>query len=348
MKVINVVGTKGKGTTSNFTSVLLQAYAQRIGFPKIIGLYTKPAVITRREMIRINSVPLSEESFAKYWFEVYDILDSKISNTSAFPRLFQVLPLVAYHAFISEGVEAAIFEANVGGENCATSVFQSIVVGFVAIGLDHVNSLGGTIEEIAWQKGGIMKSGSPAFSTMQEEKIAAILQQRADEKKVELKFVKIDPRVPICHSKLEPDVLKLNLSVAINLAEAFLKRQKQEGKEKEILTSKDIAAALDKFNMLGRFQIVKEGKHEWFLDLAHNVISVPKAVAWFASYATKSLNAPKILIYFQTPTKYRDSWEVLGALVSSLKKDKVVLKKVILATRVEKGKNKMNEIPLMS
>ncbi|KAG5648932.1 Folylpolyglutamate synthetase [Asterophora parasitica] len=70
LNVIHITGTKGKGSTSAFTdSILRQALSG-----KKIGLYTSPHLVAVRERIRINGAPISEELFARYFYEVWDRL----------------------------------------------------------------------------------------------------------------------------------------------------------------------------------------------------------------------------------------------------------------------------------
>lgn len=86
------------------------------------------------------------------------------SETTRQPRYLQFVALLAFHTFIRENVQAAIFETHYGGEYDATNVMQNpVVTGITSLGMDHIAQLGPTIENIAWHKAGIFKSRSPAF-----------------------------------------------------------------------------------------------------------------------------------------------------------------------------------------
>jgi folylpolyglutamate synthase len=121
------------------------------------------------ERIQINSNPLSKELFARYFFEVWNALET-IATTEGLdltrkPGYFLFLTLMSFHIFIREGVDVAIYEVGIGGEFDLTNIFESpIVTGITTLGIDHVDVLGNTIEEISWHKASIFKSGSPAFS----------------------------------------------------------------------------------------------------------------------------------------------------------------------------------------
>ena len=82
------------------------------------------------------------------------------------PAYFRFVTLVAYHAFLSLGVDATILEVGVGGLHDSTNIVpKPVVTGVTALGLDHTAVLGKTIKEIAYQKGGIYKVPSVHFVT---------------------------------------------------------------------------------------------------------------------------------------------------------------------------------------
>lgn len=80
------------------------------------------------------------------------------------PAYFRFVTLVAYHAFLSLGVDATILEVGVGGMYDSTNIVpKPVVTGVTALGIDHTAVLGKTIREIAYQKGGIYKVLSVQF-----------------------------------------------------------------------------------------------------------------------------------------------------------------------------------------
>lgn len=195
--------------------------------------------------------------------------------------------LVSTHAYIREGVDVAIYETHSGGEFDSTNVFQKpVVTGITTVGMDHVEQLGPSIENIAWHKAGIFKFGSPAFSTVQEPVVAAVIQRRAAEKEVELKFIHVDPALPANAQALKPMVQRINCSLALALVGAFLKEKAPN--EDGFLTSHDVVQGIEQFSWLGRFHQIYEGNHQWFLDGAHNELSVQVAARWFVKTALET------------------------------------------------------------
>ena len=80
------------------------------------------------------------------------------------PGYFRFLTLMAFHVFLENRVDATVLEVGIGGTyDCTNVVPRPIVTGITALGIDHVAVLGKTIEEIAWQKGGIFKVCTPHF-----------------------------------------------------------------------------------------------------------------------------------------------------------------------------------------
>ena len=134
------------------------AHGRRTGYPAKVGLYTSPHLMHTEERIRINHEPISQDLFAKYYFEVEEMLRPRSDNNQfdRRPQYLQTLSLLAFHTFIREGVDTAIFETHHGGEFDATNVIQMpVVTAMVQIGIDHTKQLGTTYESIAWTKAGL-------------------------------------------------------------------------------------------------------------------------------------------------------------------------------------------------
>ena len=233
-------------------------------------------------------MPISKPAFAKYFFEVYDGLAGRISEQEIGlePRYLQILALLSFHVFLREGVDAAIYETHNGGEYDATNVIdRPLVTAVTSIDMDHVHQLGPSVGNIAWHKAGIFKRGSPAFSAPQSSSIAKVLRSRAAEKEVTLKFVDIDSDLPKDAPQLEPEVQRTNCSLARAISNAFLR---QKGRtECGVLTWQDVMEGVRQFHWKGRFHLIRDGDSTWFLDGAHNELSIRKAADWFVRTASK-------------------------------------------------------------
>ncbi|KAF9476496.1 FolC bifunctional protein [Pholiota conissans] len=292
LKVIHITGTKGKGSTSAFTeSIIRQAMP---GWK--IGLYTSPHLVAVRERIRINGAPLSESEFAKYYFEIWDRLltnkKKKSPTTPDMPGYFRFITLMAYHVFLEHKVDATVLEVGVGGTYDSTNIVpKPIVTGITALGIDHVNVLGRTIEEIAWQKGGIFKRDVPAFTVEQPKEGMDILRSRAVELKASsLDIVPINPEI----AEMETRGLKLglagvhqkqNASLAIALAKSFIQTMLETSLEADHIPG-PFKRGLVTTKWPGRCQTVVDPvrpNFTWYLDGAHTLESLDCCIQWFVS-----------------------------------------------------------------
>ena len=261
---------------------------------------------------------------------MWDVLSK---DSERLPRYLQLFALVSFHAFIKEKVDVAIYETHHGGEYDATNVIEHPAATVItALGMDHVQQLGPTIENIAWHKAGIFKRGAHAFSSPQEASAADVLRDRATEKGVDIRFVENDPDLPADAPQLKPDVQRMNRSVALAAVRHFLKERAPKNLPQ--LSSSDISRGISQFSWPGRFQTIVEGPFSWYLDGAHNEMSVSKAAEWYVEnsqrerYVNQFLTLPpttdvhsaspvRILIFGQV-SKQRDAKLVLEQLATAL------------------------------
>lgn len=226
------------------------------------------------ERIRINFEPLAKSLFTKYFFEVYDRLELGSQPDTSAPRYLQFMALLSFYTFAAEQVDVAVYETHHGGEFDVTNIVaHPIVTAISSIGIDHVLQLGPSIENIAWHKAGIFKTGAAAFSAPQTSEVSAELKKRAAEKSIVLKFIQLDKSLPV---KL-PDVQRLNCSLGIQVSDAFLAAQRLAP-----LSKYDVLKGIEDFYWPGRFQTIIHSNRVFFLDGAHNDLSITEAASWFS------------------------------------------------------------------
>ncbi len=196
----------------------------------------------------------------------------------------------------------AIYETGVGGENDVTNVIETpVVTGITDLAIDHEKTLkvapqirptyftlgknegqeeGTTIEEIAWHKSGIFKTGCPAFSVLQQSHAENILRRRAEEKGVSLTFV--DIRSELLDVKFPANVQRKNAALAVALASTALNRDVETTCAGYGRISDEMLCGLKSARLPGRCQLLKEGSHEWYVDGAHTEESLVVAGRWYA------------------------------------------------------------------
>ncbi|KAL0256254.1 hypothetical protein SLS55_008646 [Diplodia seriata] len=336
LKPIHIAGTKGKGSTSAFVSSILSQYQSTSSptAPRKVGLYTSPHLKSVRERIQINNTPLSEEAFARYFFEIWDRLEEAAraeghdpQAPGAKPVYFRFLTIMALHAYLREGVDAAVIECGIGGEHDSTNiVVHPTVAAVTSLGIDHVAMLGNTLPEIAWHKAGIFKPGAAALSVPQGPEAMAVLRQRAAEKGAEeLVEVGRHPDVDAIKLGLAADFQKTNASLAVAVAASHLRALGDTSipAAKEIngwTLPAEFRRGLEQVRWPGRCEIRREAGVAWHIDGAHTLDSIEVAGRWFAEEMAASSSGtpeqqPRILIFNQ---QTRDADSLARALYSAL------------------------------
>lgn len=305
LNIVHVAGTKGKGSVCAYVSSILSQYqtsdslSLHNGEKLKTGLFTSPHLVSVRERIRINGQPVSPELFAKHFFTVWNRLGlskewDESPDAPERPPYFRFLTLLSYHVFLKEGVNAAIYEVGVGGEYDSTNVVAlPVATGISKLGIDHVDTLGHTIEEIAWHKAGILKTGAAAFSVPQIEEAKKVVQQRAQEKGVTLDVIRIDPRLEQQNVKILPDAQfqKENASLAIALTSTLLRHLDAAVSIPEDRLPQEFVDGLEKVVWRGRCETIVDSEKPgvtWFVDGAHTVDSLKVAASWFRSASTSA------------------------------------------------------------
>lgn len=153
--VIHVAGTNGKGSTCSFLASILAQSGKRV------GLFTSPHLVRINERIRINDELISDEEFVETFQQVMEYINLAKEKGIAHPSFFELLFLMAAFYFKKQEVDYVIYETGMGGRLDATNVVAPVLCIITSIGMDHMQFLGNTIEEIATEKAGIIKPGVP-------------------------------------------------------------------------------------------------------------------------------------------------------------------------------------------
>lgn len=157
-KIIHVAGTNGKGSVCAFLQAVLMAEGVGTGF------FTSPHLIAVNERIRRNNVPIDDELFFQVFGQVLCVSRKMEEEGMGHPSYFEFLFGMGMAAFSQMDVEYIILETGLGGRLDATNAVEHPVLSIItSISLDHTDILGDTIEQIAREKAGIIKSGIPVF-----------------------------------------------------------------------------------------------------------------------------------------------------------------------------------------
>ena len=180
--VIQVAGTNGKTSTARMIDALLRAFGLRT------GLYTSPHLVDPTERIQLSGEPITHQRFVATWQDIEPyvlMVDARYGSSATDGGIpmstFELLTAVAYAAFADAPIDVAVIEVGMGGQWDATNVAAAQVAVITPIGLDHCDYLGDTIDLIATEKAGIVKTGAIAVLGEQVPDAATVLLDRCAE-----------------------------------------------------------------------------------------------------------------------------------------------------------------------
>lgn len=148
-KSIHVAGTNGKGSTSHMLAAILQTAGYKT------GLYTSPHLKDFRERIRVDGLWCNEQYVIDFTQRIQPLIET------IEPSFFEITVAMAFDYFAKQQVEVAVIEVGLGGRLDSTNIITPELSIITNIGWDHMNMLGNTLEQIAFEKAGIIKSGVP-------------------------------------------------------------------------------------------------------------------------------------------------------------------------------------------
>lgn len=173
---LHIAGTNGKGSSSHALASVLQEAGYKV------GLYTSPHLKDFRERIKINGVDIPEEAVVHFVEENKEYMEGEDLS------FFEVTVGMAFDYFARERVDIAVIEVGLGGRLDSTNIITPIVSLITNIGKDHTEILGNTLEEIAYEKAGIIKRQIPVVISEFHPLTAPVFKQVALEKESEIYF----------------------------------------------------------------------------------------------------------------------------------------------------------------
>ncbi len=179
LPAVHIAGTKGKGSTAMMTAAILSAAGYRV------GLFTSPHISRLEERMTVDGFPPSEVEVAALVSKMRDallIMDAQPAGSS--PTYFEILTAVAWLHFSSREVDIVVLEVGLGGRLDATNLCRPAVTVITSISFDHTRLLGSTLEKIATEKAGILKSGIPLISGVTDSAPQSAIRKIADERQV--------------------------------------------------------------------------------------------------------------------------------------------------------------------
>jgi len=261
-KTIHVAGTNGKGSSSHMIAAILASAGYRT------GLYTSPHLVDFRERIRINGEQISEQFVIDYVNSQKDLIEE------IQPSFFEATVALAFDYFAKEEVDIAIIEVGLGGRLDSTNIISPEVCLITNIGMDHMNLLGDSLEEIAGEKAGIIKPNKPVIISETNPISASVFQAKAQLEDAPIIFADQE----ITAFRLEKDALVQRIQI----------EKASETKEYKL----DLTGSYQVKNIVGVLAVVDQVRLKGFAisdeQLSHALANVQKLTGFQGRWQTLS------------------------------------------------------------
>lgn len=290
LKFIHVAGSNGKGSTC----AMLASVLREAGYKT--GLYTSPHVLCFEERLQVNGRYILREDLAAVTERVAAEADAMEDH----PSQFELVTAIGMLYFKEQGCDIVVLEVGLGGALDSTNVIDAPEVAVITnIGLEHTEYLGNTLEEIALNKGGIIKPGSDVVCYNCKPEVVSVIRSLCETWNVRFQLVNFGDVVPLAHDlsgeTFEWNGLTLNMpllgdyqlhnaSTALTAISALRSRGWN-------ISDDAIRTGLAKTRWPARFEVLS---HEplFILDGGHN----PQCAEVTADNLTKYLGDRKLVI----------------------------------------------------
>jgi len=282
-KSIHIAGTNGKGSTSHMLAAIFQSAGYKT------GLYTSPHLVDFRERIRINGEMICVDEVISF-VKKYKADFEKIERS-----FFEWTVGLCFDYFAKEKVDIAIIETGLGGRLDSTNVIIPELSLITNISLDHTNLLGKTVQEIAFEKAGIIKKDIPVIIGEFNEAVNHVFIQKANEMNSEIHFASENSKVILKNESDEFQLLNVELNgedfndlqldlqgiyQSKNIPAVLLASQLMQSKGWKI-SKKAIYDALKQVKKMtglsGRWQVINENPLT-ICDVAHNEAGIREII----------------------------------------------------------------------
>lgn len=262
--VVAVGGTNGKGSTCAMLESILNAAGYRV------GLYTSPHLLRYNERVRVNCVPATDTELVHAFAEV------ERARGDTLLTYFEFGTLAAMIVFLRAKLDVIILEVGLGGRLDAVNVFDNDVAVIASVEMDHMDYLGDTLEEIAFEKAGIFRSGGA--SVVAEPNVPRAMLDHAAALGTRLLLINRDfgfsgdgkqwqywgtrgKRGGLSYPALRGEHQLYNAAAALATLDDLHERLP--------VSMHDIRRGLIELDLAGRFQVLP-GRPAIILDVAHN------------------------------------------------------------------------------
>ena len=278
IKTIHIAGSNGKGSTASFISSILIEKGYKV------GLYTSPHFVKFNERISINGKYIPDLFISEFvnkhleWIDKYQL------------TFFEVTTAMAFECFMLEEVDYAVIETGLGGRLDATNVLDPLACVITSISLEHTNVLGNRIDQIAYEKGEIIKKGSKTFIGLLPEPAIKVIEKKCNEVNSQLFCLEEymsekNNRVELYTEEIEFDDWEVPLHgkyQEYNAALASLTVVKTFNIDDPSIITRGIKNVIKNTHIQGRYEVTNV-EPKVILDSAHNPEGIKSFVQEFSN-----------------------------------------------------------------
>jgi dihydrofolate synthase/folylpolyglutamate synthase len=301
-KIIHIAGTNGKGSTSNMIHDVLVSAGYKT------GLFISPYLEEFTERIQINKIHIDKDSLSKITSLVKEKIDIMIKEGYNHPTEFEVVTAIGFKYFEEQKIDFLVLEVGLGGRYDATNVVKNTLVSIItSISYDHMQYLGDTLEKIAFEKSGIIKTNGQIVIYPQSDTIKDVIKEQAklknstvyevDSKNIkkikgditgqEFKYLKTDVfNLPLLKINLLGEHQLYNAITALSALEII----KKSG---YAITEKAILEGFSSCHFAGRFEIINK-KPIIVLDGGHNI----NGIEYFSKAVHEYFGDKKVILFY--------------------------------------------------
>ncbi len=307
LQIFHVGGTNGKGSVSYYIKSLLEA----AGFS--VGMFTSPHVEKFNERFQISDKLISDEDFERLAESILKYNNQLVDEGYGGLSLFEVLTALAYLYFTEKKPDYVIMEVGIGGRIDVTNTIEKPLATVIAqVGIDHVDVLGDTVEEITEDKACIIKAGVPVVTQSAEDNIREIIYRVAGEKEAPLLDVETMPYEILDYAEESDEGLHAVFNAEIDGRRYEKLRISMLGEHQvrnaitalaAVTAVMDLSDASIRKGLIeavnpGRFEMLRKNKPIIVIDGAHNESGIAAAIDTYRKTIGKTVPDNKLLLVF--------------------------------------------------
>lgn len=297
VRLVHVTGTKGKGSTCAMLAAILRAAGYRV------GLFASPHLEHVEERVQVNGAPISHAELAARMDEIAPVVRSMEDDRYPAPTFFEIGTALGFLHFCRRRCDVAVIEVGLGGRFDSTNVCRPLVSVVTNVGFDHTAQLGNTLEEIAFQKAGIIKRRVPVVSGVTQPGPREVVRREAGRLGAPLTEPDVSAGVPF-----RVNLLGAHQRANAAVAAAAVERLRDTGMS---LPDAAVAAGLANVEWPARVECVGE-RPVVILDTAHNVPSAEALVATL-SESFPRVNRKGVVFAVSSDKPFADILRVLSS-----------------------------------